>query len=139
MEMRLLHNPVIKAPNMDSINKKGDHLNPDIIFDQKSGNLSIRGKSIPLNTHSFLADVISWLELYSKNPQDTTSLEIDLKYMNGSSVRSLLAILYRMKAISDSGKYVKVQWNVPSDADDIIDLSEEILSNLDIPHDISLN
>jgi len=72
-------------------------------------------------------------------PSDATSLEIDLKYMNGSSIRTLLGILYRMKAISDSGKYVKVEWTIPSDAEDLQELSQKILLSLDIPYNISLN
>lgn len=124
---------------MNPLSKKGNQFNPDIILDQKTGNLSIKGKSIPLSTDTFLADVIQWIEQYSMEPSDATSLEIDLKYMNGSSIRTLLGILYRMKAISDSGKYVKVEWTIPSDAEDLQELSQEILLSLDIPYNISLN
>ena len=124
---------------MNPLSKKGNQFNPDIILDQKTGNLSIKGKSIPLSTDAFLSDVIQWIEQYSMEPSDATSLEIDLKYMNGSSIRTLLGILYRMKAISDSGKYVKVEWTIPSDAEDLQELSQEILLSLDIPYNISLN
>lgn len=124
---------------MDSLTKKADQFHPEIAFDQQTGQLSIKGKSIPLNADKFLGDVINWVEGYSKEPQDRTNLKIDLKYMNGNSVRTLLAILYQMKSIRDSGKFVKVHWTVPSDAEDILDLSEDILNNLELPHDISLN
>ena len=124
---------------MNPLSKKGNQFNPDIILDQKTGNLSIKGKSIPLSTDTFLSDVIQWIEQYSVEPSDATSLEIDLKYMNGSSIRTLLGILYRMKAISDSGKYVKVEWTIPSDAEDLQELSQKILLSLDIPYNISLN
>ncbi|MDC1221555.1 DUF1987 domain-containing protein [Salibacteraceae bacterium] len=124
---------------MDSFNKQADQFHPEIIFNQQTGQLSIKGKSIPLNADKFLSDIISWVEQYSHEPQDKTNLEIDLNYMNGNSVRSLLAILYQMKNISDTGRYVKVNWSVPSDADDMIEFSKEILSSLNIPHDIRLN
>lgn len=124
---------------MNPLNKKGDQFNPDIILDQRTGQLSIKGKSIPLNTDTFLTDVIQWIEQYSSDPSEATSLEIDLKYMNGSSIRTLLSILHRMKTISDSGKYVKVQWNIPSDAEDLHELSQHLMKDLNIPHNISLN
>tara|TARA_B110000037_G_C17026249_1_gene467504 strand:- start:473 stop:847 length:375 start_codon:yes stop_codon:yes gene_type:complete len=124
---------------MESFNKQGSQLHPEILFNKATGQLSIKGKSIPLNADKFLVDVISWIEQYSKEPQENTNLEIDLTYMNGNSVRSLLGILYQMKAISDTGKFVKIHWSVPSDADDIIELSEGILSKKNLPYDISLN
>ena len=93
---------------MESFNKQGSQLHPEILFNQTTGQLSIKGKSIPLNADKFLVDVISWIEQYSKEPQENTNLEIDLTYMNGNSVRSLLGILYQMKAISDTVKFVKI-------------------------------
>jgi hypothetical protein len=65
---------------MDSFNKQADQFHPEIIFNQQTGQLSIKGKSIPLNADEFLSDIISWVEQYSREPQDKTNLEIDLKF-----------------------------------------------------------
>ncbi|GAB5539681.1 MAG: hypothetical protein Salg2KO_17840 [Salibacteraceae bacterium] len=124
---------------MQSYNRKGDQLNPDVSFDASSGMLSIKGKSIPLDEHAFLDDLITWLQHYEQEPHAKTHLEIDLKYLNGKSIRSLLAIFSALKNLQNKGKEVDVEWFVPKDADDLHDLSEQMLSTLDLPHHIRLN
>lgn len=124
---------------MKKLNQQGDDLNPKITFDDSTSTLRIEGRSIPLEVDQFFSETIQWLEQYAENPNDHTKLEIDLKYMNGKSVRSLLMLLYKLKSINDSGKSVNVEWYVPQGADDLKDLSEELLANLHIPHDIRSN
>jgi len=124
---------------MDILEKKGDALNPDVQFDPVSGVLKIKGKSIPLNIDQFFTDMVPWLEQYAEHPSDHTKLEIDLKYMNGKSLRSLVTLLYMLKSISDSGKQVSVKWNIPREADDLADLGEELLNDMKLPHDITMN
>jgi len=98
---------------MESLDKIGDNLNPEVHFDQKTGSLSIRGQSIPLNVDAFFVEVIGWLEQYQEHPHNPTNLEIDLKYLNGQSIRTLLAILTKMKKINDGGSAVNVNWTIP--------------------------
>lgn len=124
---------------MEAFDRKGDELIPDIHFDPDTSTLSIKGKSIPLNVDQFFQEVIQWLEKYAENPNEHTKIEIDLQYMNGKSMRSLLSLFYTLKSMSDAGKDVTVEWFVPKEADDLRDLSEDLLSNLEIPHHIQLN
>ena len=79
------------------------------------------------------------MEQYSENPKKHTKFEIDLKYLNGTSIRYLLSILMKLKAINDNGNNVMVNWNVPKDADDLRDLSENVLNDLQLPHHIYYN
>lgn len=124
---------------MNILDKKGNELSPDVQFDPSTGTLSIKGKSIPLDVDQFFGDVIQWLDQYSQNPNDHTKIEIDLKYLNGKSLRSLIALFATLKAINDSGKAVSVSWNVPKEADDLADISEAVLNDMKLPHDIRLN
>ena len=124
---------------MKTLNKQGDELNPRITFDDATSTLRIEGRSIALEVDQFFNETIQWLEQYAANPNEHTKLEIDLTYLNGKSVRSLLMLLYKFKSINDSGKSVNVEWYVPEGADDLQDLSQEILANLSIPHDIRMN
>lgn len=117
---------------MEALNRSADNFNPEVHFDQETGSLSIKGKSIPLNVDDFFQEVITWLEMYETQPHNPTKLEIDLKYLNGQSIRTLLAILMKMKAINDSGSEVKVMWTVPDGAEDLLELSQEILEDLQL-------
>lgn len=124
---------------MESLYIEGDNLNPDVLFDEMTSTLSMKGKSIPLNSRDFFADIINWLETYSGQPNPTTNFEIDLKYLNGQSIRSLLEILSRFQALALAGNDVNVLWHVPKDADDLVDLSSIVLKRMNLPHQINLN
>lgn len=125
--------------NMETLSKKGNDLNPDVLFDQNTSTLTMKGKSIPLNSQAFFADIINWLESYSNHPNPTTNFEIDLQYLNGQSIRSLLEILSKFQALSLAGNNVNVSWSVPKDADDIADLSSSVLNRMNLPYQIHLN
>ena len=124
---------------MKPLNKKGSDLTPDVQFDPQSSTLSIKGKSLPMNEADFFGELIHWLESYSKAPNDQTTMEIDLKYLNGKTIRSLLQVLKQFQQLSANGKNVHVQWSIPENAEDIAELSRDILSGLQMPHEIRMN
>lgn len=101
--------------------------------------LSIKGNSIPLEVDQFFSEVIDWLERYSQNPSSHTKLEIDLKYLNGKSLRTLIALLSKLKVMNDAGKEVNVEWSIPPGGDDLFELTEILLSDMKIPHHIKHN
>jgi hypothetical protein len=124
---------------MESSTKKGSNLTPEVQFDPKSGKISIKGKAIPTSEADFFHELMKWLDGYVQNPNDNTSLEIDLQYMNGKTVRSLLQILKQFEKLSASGKSVNVDWSVPADAEDIADLKQHLLSGIQSQKDIQAN
>lgn len=124
---------------MEAYYKKGNDHSPQIQFDPESSVFSIKGNSIPMDAQTFFADVVNWLERYSEHPNEHTKLEIDLKYLNGRSIQTILRLLNQMKRIDQAGKGVLVEWSVPREAEDLQELSKDILDNLSIPHHILSN
>jgi len=124
---------------MNPLNKKGSALTPEVHFDPQSSTLSIKGKSLPMNESDFFGELLQWLENYSQDPNDQTTMEIDLKYLNGKTIRSLLQILKQFQQLSANGKNIHVQWSIPENAEDIAELSRDILTGLKMPHEIRMN
>jgi len=124
---------------MQPLNKLGDQFNPSVSLDSQSWKLVISGKSIPLDEQEFLGDIMTWLQHYINQPSEITSLEINLEYLNGKLVRSLLRILSLLKQLNDSGGKVNVDWTIPEEAEDLQELSQEVLTDMHIPHTIRLN
>jgi hypothetical protein len=124
---------------MQPLNKLGDQFNPSVSLDSQSGKLVISGKSIPLDEQEFLGDITTWLQHYINQPSEITSLEINLEYLNGKLVRSLLRILSLLKQLNDSGGKVNVDWTIPEEAEDLQELSQEVLTDMHIPHTVRLN
>lgn len=121
---------------MEAFYKKGDGLSPEIVFDPEKNQFTISGKSIPIEPDQFFMDAIAWLKRYSESPNDITQLKINLKYLNATSSRSFIDILNEMKEIDRRGKAVSIEWTVPPEADDLHELSEDILQNSSLPHQI---
>ncbi len=63
---------------------------PEIKFNANTGYLKFVGRMHPENVDAFMADIKVWLEEYLKNPQEKTVFEINLEYINSSSLKSLL-------------------------------------------------
>ncbi len=124
---------------MEGLYKQGNGVTPRIFFDPESSTLSIKGNSISVDAHHFFADAIHWLERYADQPNDHTKLEIDLKYWNARSIQNIMSMLNQMKKIDQSGKEVRVVWCVPEEAEDLRELTEDILNKLSIPHLILSN
>ena len=81
---------------MENLNIEATKYTPEIIFD-KSGKLSIKGKSYPENTFEFYAPVMGWIKLYflidslpkvhfvtDEMPKALT-LDMEIIYFNSSS------------------------------------------------------
>ena len=124
---------------MKTIDQQGSTLNPNIDFNSEEGKLTISGKSIPVNVEQLFSEVITWLEEYASHPNKETKLELNLQYMNGSTIRSLIDVLKILQRMSEQGEKVKVEWNMPANAEDMKDIGEHIFSTIHIPHDIRQN
>lgn len=124
---------------MKPLQLKGSTLTPDVNFDPSSSTLSIKGKSVPTAHEDYFNELSTWLEQYALAPNAQTTMEIDIEYMNGKTVRSLVKILNQLKALNESGNHVKVNWRVPAGADDMAEFSQDVLQNLAMPYEIHLN
>lgn len=124
---------------MKTIDRPGSNLDPNIAFNPDEGKLTISGKSIPVNVDQLFKEVIIWLEEYAVSPKKETKLELNLQYMNGSTIRNLIEVLKILQRMSDQGEKVKVEWNMPANAEDMKDLGEHIFTTIHIPHDIRQN
>lgn len=104
------------------------NLNPD------TGNLEIRGRSIPENTIEFYKPVFAWLEEYSAKPKSATSVTIQLDYFNTSSAKILADLFKRLQALHVSGlSAVDVTWEYQAEDEDMQEAGEDYKSILKMP------
>lgn len=102
---------------------------PEIDF-KITGKLSITGNSYPENVHLFYGEVISWLDTFLVINSDSISINVDLKYINTSSTKSILNIITKVSSLAKSN--VKVAWMYEIEDDDMLATGEDIekMSNL---------
>ena len=80
---------------------------PEIKF-STDGNLSISGNSYPEDVNKFYYPINGWVEEFLKANSTTVHLNINLEYINTSSVKVLLTLINYINLQSKSK--IKVTW-----------------------------
>ncbi len=83
---------------------------PQVDFNQETGELMVRGRSVPENGKEFYDVLFAWIAEYVKQPAPITHISFQLDYFNISSSKSFLFILYKLVELEQSGWGVKVSW-----------------------------
>jgi hypothetical protein len=117
---------------MDSIKIDGTPKTPTISFDGESGELVIKGRSIPENSIDFYKPLIDWLDRYIGNAGEEVVLKMELEYFNTSSSKCILDIFKKLEAIKNNGKRVVVKWHYEEDDEDMLEAGEDYDAIIDI-------
>lgn len=95
---------------------------PEVDF-KLNGELKISGNSYPENTNEFYNPVINWLEEFLFSTTDLITINIDLKYINTSSTRSVLNIITKVQALSKSK--IQVAWMYEVEDTDMCEIGQD--------------
>jgi hypothetical protein len=115
---------------MEDIRIEGSPKTPTVNFNAGTGFLEIKGRSIPENSIEFYKPLIDWIEQYSKSPQDSTSVNIQLEYFNTSSSKCILDVFKRLESIN---KEVQVNWYYEEDDEDMLEAGEDYDAIINLP------
>jgi hypothetical protein len=108
---------------------------PLISFDAARGVLSIQGESYPENSFDFYTPVLAWLsQALASLP--ALELQIQVSYMNSSSIKCMLDILDAMEEAHTAGKAVTVRWLYDPENPRALELAEEFRSEVTLPFEI---
>ena len=92
---------------------------PEITLDGENGEFYIKGCSMPENVNAFYAPILKYIDQYLEHPLSQTRIVFNLEYINSSSTQMLLAILYKLKKLTELGFSLKIEWHYMEDDDDI--------------------
>ncbi|MCS6822398.1 MAG: DUF1987 domain-containing protein [Microscillaceae bacterium] len=118
---------------MDNIVIRGTSKTPDVNFDASTGNLEIKGRSIPENSYQFYEPLLSWLDRYAAEPRPNTLLTFKLDYFNTSSSMYILGILKKLEKIYLAGHKSQVRWFYDADDEDMLQTGEDLKQIVKIP------
>ncbi len=82
---------------------------PRISF-SKDGLMEIIGKSIPDAESNFWSLVSEWFRIYMFSPATKTTFKLQIDYLNTSSSKEILHLLYRLNELKDRGLEAEVIW-----------------------------
>ncbi len=121
---------------MDIINIEAKGDTPKVILDKGNNKFEIAGKSLPENVSNFYEPILSWLDEYANNPNESSEFVFKMEYFNTASSKMILQILERIKNIKDKGKAVKVLWYYPEDDEDMEEAGDDYSSLVDVPFEL---
>ena len=99
-----------------------------------SGELLLKGRSIPENSIEFYKPLIEWIESYSESPNSSTVLNVQLEYFNTSSSKCILDVFKKLETVS--GSEVSVKWYYEEDDEDMLEAGEDYEAIIDLPFEM---
>ena len=121
---------------MEKIVIEGTSKTPQVEFDGTSGELLIKGRSIPENSIEFYKPLIDWIEDYANQASGDTVVKIQLEYFNTSSSKCILDVFKRLEMIRKNGKTVAIKWHYEVDDEDMLEAGEDYQAIIDLPFDM---
>ena len=121
---------------MNDLNIPGTQSTPAITADTAAGVLAMRGDSYPENSFELFGPVIEWVEAYLLGSAAPLSLELELLYLNTSSIKSVMDIFDLLEAAHGKGRQVSVTWFYDSRNERVGELAEEFKEDCTFPFSV---
>jgi hypothetical protein len=118
---------------MEKLTIEGTPKTPTINFDNASGTLLIKGRSIPENSIEFYKPLVEALEKYASKPLGATNVNIQLEYFNTSSSKCILDVFKKLEGIHKGGSATTINWYYEQDDEDMLEAGEDYQAIISVP------
>jgi hypothetical protein len=100
---------------------------PEIILSSQPAKLSIKGESYPEDVSAFYGQVIQAVNSLVESPAGELTVEIQLIYINSSSIKAIFRIFEGFDEYRKKGQNVSIQWLADEDDDIMQELGEDFI------------
>ena len=100
---------------------------PEIILTLQPAKLVIKGESYPEDVSAFYGQVIQALNALVESPTGSLDVEIQLIYINSSSIKALFRIFEGFEEYRKKDQNVSIQWLADEDDDIMQELGEDFI------------
>lgn len=94
---------------------------PMVLADGLSGYFEVNGKSLPEDAVEFYRPLEKYVQEYVKSPQQKTTINLKLEYLNTSSSKKLIDIIGYFESLPSQGYEVVLNWYHRDEDQDMID------------------
>lgn len=109
---------------------------PEVDFDATSGQLVIRGVSMPEDMGRFYSPLLVWLRQYAERPAAETVLHIEFTYFNTATSKVLLELFTICENLYENSHPVRIDWCHVADDLDMIEAGENYQMLLRAPFNL---
>jgi hypothetical protein len=100
---------------------------PEIILTLQPAKLSMKGESYPEDVSAFYGQVIQAVNALVESPAGNLDVEIQLIYINSSSIKAIFRIFEGFDEYRKKGQTVSIQWLADEDDDIMQELGEDFI------------
>jgi hypothetical protein len=118
---------------MENLHLEASAKTPEVVFDSNSGKLLLKGRSIPENSIEFYKPLNDWIDSYSSDPKEVTTIDVKLEYFNTSSSKCILDLFKKLERLNTSGSEVSVNWYFEEDDEDMEEAGEDYQAIIKLP------
>ncbi|SAI32846.1 Domain of uncharacterised function (DUF1987) [Bordetella trematum] len=118
------------------LNIAGTQSTPSIRTDAATGLLTMGGDSYPENSFELFGPVIEWVEQFLERCDTPLRVELDLLYLNTSSIKSMMDIFDVLEAAHQQGRDVSVTWFYDTRNERVGELAEEFKEDCTFPFSV---
>ncbi len=98
---------------------------PEVNF-KTTGELFIKGVSIPENVAKFYSPITDWMDSLKANLPENIMLIFEIEYINTSTSRAFIDIVRKVSSFKEQGVNVKIIWRYADDDEDNLDLGKDL-------------
>ena len=118
---------------MENLFIKATKYTPEINLDVNTHIMSIIGKSYPENTFEYYKPIITWIEEYLLYVEhETATFNLDLEYLNSSSLKAYFDLFDILEMAQESGKKIAINWIYDADNDIAEETGEDFIADFTI-------
>ncbi len=110
---------------------------PEVRTDHGQGRVFMAGDSYPENPFEFFQPIIDWIEAFLTTEQRPLALDLELIYLNTSSIRAMMDIFDRMEEAHQAKRPVSVRWSYDPENERVGELAEEFKEDCTFPFTIA--
>lgn len=109
---------------------------PLVHADWQTGIIAMKGESYPENSFELYSAILAWLESFLASSQRPLRLELELNYLNTSSVRAMIELFDQLQLAADADRDVSVNWLYDPRNPRAAELGEEFREDYSFPFTI---
>ncbi len=121
---------------MESLIITATNETPSVTLNGAEGRFTFSGKSYPENVHDFYSGIINYLQKYTLDPKEKTTLEFSWLYFNTASAKMVVKIIMELKSVKTKGKLFEIKWFCKPSDDLMQEKGEELKDLLDVDFSI---
>lgn len=110
---------------------------PAVFADWDKGVIKMVGDSYPENSFELFQPLIDWVEAYLAKAGRPLHLDLELVYLNTSSIRSMMDIFDQLEAAHKSGMVVSAGWAYDIANERVGSLAEEFREDCSFPFTVN--